>query len=73
MERFEKENGWLSFGSLSLYVKNDPQFDAIRHEKQFKDWVSRGEKELEEVRKEIREYLASEESNPKAIQHNAQL
>jgi TolB-like protein/lipopolysaccharide biosynthesis regulator YciM len=73
MERFEKENGWLSHGSLTLFVKNDPQFDAIRHEKQFKDWVSRGEKKLEGIRKEIREYLASEETNPKAIEHNTQL
>jgi len=61
MERFEKENGWLRFGGLNSFSQFDPQFDNIRNEKQFKDWVSRGEKELEGVRKEVSEYLASEE------------
>jgi TolB-like protein/lipopolysaccharide biosynthesis regulator YciM len=66
MERFEKKNGWLRFGGLNSFVRFDMQFDNIRNEKQFKDWVSRGEKELESVRKEISEYLASEEIKPQS-------
>ncbi len=62
MEKFDQDNGWLKFAGLNSFVQFDTQFDNIRSEKQFKNWVSRGEKQLEKIRKEVRDYLSSEEA-----------
>lgn len=59
LDRFENENGWMSFGDLEHFIKVDPQFDNIRNEKRFQDIVQRGVTQKERIRKEVREYLAS--------------
>ncbi len=61
MKRFEKEHGWLRYSGLNLLVRFDPQFDNLRDEQQFNDWVHRGEIQLETEKRKVRDYLASEE------------
>lgn len=61
MEKFDQKKGWLKFGGLNSLVRFDYQFDNIRDEPKFIAWVDRGGKKLATIRKEVRNYLASEE------------
>ena len=60
MKEFENRNGWLRFSALNAYVKIDLQFDSVRDDQQFKDWVERGDKVLEQSRKETIKFLELE-------------
>lgn len=61
MEKFDSEKGWLQWGSLYSFSQIDPQFNNIRDDQRFKDWVGNGERQLDSIRNEVREYLASEQ------------
>ncbi len=37
--KFEKENGRLRYPSLNLFVRFDPQFDNLRDEQQFNEYL----------------------------------
>jgi TolB-like protein/Tfp pilus assembly protein PilF len=60
MKEFENNNGWLRFSALISFVKIDLQFDSVRDDQQFKDWVNRGDKVLEQYRKEAIKFLELE-------------
>ena len=60
MKEFENENGWVRFSTLNSFVKSDKQFDNMRDDQQFKDWVERGDKVLEQSRKETIKFLELE-------------
>lgn len=61
MEKFDSEKGWIQWGALYSFSQIDPQFNNIREDQRFKDWVGNGERQLDSIRNEVREYLASEQ------------
>ena len=61
LDRFEKENGWIKYGTLESFIHYDFQFDNIRSDQRFKDITIRGAKKLDSIRTRVREYLATEE------------
>ena len=53
MDNFEKLNGWTMWGGMVAMAKFDRQFDVLRNDPRFQDWLRRGEKQLEDVQKQI--------------------
>jgi len=59
MDKFEQLNGWTMWGGMVAMVKYDVQFDVLRDDPRFQEWVRSGEIQLEAVQKQIRPYLPS--------------
>ena len=57
MEKFNNLNGWTMWGGMVEMAKFDSQFDALRNNPRFKEWVRSGEEQLEVVQNQIKPYL----------------
>ena len=57
IKKFEAVNGWLYWEWMATWVKNDPSYEIVLNDPIFKASLKRGEKQLEEVQKQIRPYL----------------
>lgn len=62
MGKFDEKIGWFETPGLTSFVQFDYQFDNIRDEQQFKDWIHRGEMRVERARNDVSEYLALQEA-----------
>jgi len=59
MKKFEESNGWMLSGGMFVFAKVDVKFDVLRNNLQFKEFMKRGKKHLEEIQNQIRPYLPS--------------
>ena len=57
MDNFEELNGWTMWGGMVEMAKFDYQFDVLRNNPRFQEWIRRGEKQLELIQNQIRPYL----------------
>ena len=57
MDNFEELNGWTMWGGMVEMEKFDYQFDVLRNNPRFQEWIRRGEKQLELIQNQIRPYL----------------
>jgi TolB-like protein/AraC-like DNA-binding protein len=62
MGKFDEKKAWFQVPGMNSFVQFDNQFDNIRDEQQFKDWVRRGEILVERVRNDVSEYVALQEA-----------
>jgi len=59
IEKFDTENGWLYWDWMIFEVKKDDFFDLLRNDPVFNASYKRGEKQVEEIQKQVRLYLPS--------------
>jgi len=57
MDKFEQLKGWIMWAGMVDMVNHDIQFDTLRQDPRFHEWVKGGEKQLAELQKQIRPYL----------------
>ena len=57
MDKFDELNGWTMWGGMVELAKNEYQFDSLRNDPRFREWISSGEAQLNLVQKQIRPYL----------------
>ena len=59
LEKFEAANGWLFWDGMVSFAKIDTQIDFFREDSHFKASLERGEKQIEDIQKQIRPYLTA--------------
>ncbi len=59
MDTFDELNGWTMWGGMVECAKIDYQFDNLREDPRFQEWVKSGEEKLKVVQDKIRPHLAN--------------
>lgn len=59
MKIYENTNGWIIWGGMTSYVKYDVQFNALRNDAHFLEWIKNGERQVADLQNRIRPYLTS--------------
>lgn len=58
MDEFTRLKGWTMWGGMVDMAKIEKQFDTLRDDVRFKQWIRAGEEQLKVVQNQIRPYLS---------------